>query len=387
VGEIATENRFMSPSGEAWQDKFETLIQDMEEIAGGAFEMWVHGQRPVTASGRYPVNIARLMREGIPPIPMLLDGWLNEGDLHWVASEAEAGKTWLANVLALRVMVEREKRVVCFDEELGKAELTRRLLALGADPDIVQERFVYFSYPGFNFNDDDVADHAAILAQIPDLGLAIYDTATDFITEAGLDEDKGQQVTAWVKAFPEEARKLNVTQLVLDHVGKSSEGSKTNRHAVGSRAKRAKAKVGYTLTIPKGQGYDRDKLGQLVIYRTKNTRGSHIPQERKIELGGDGQGSFVFRDITNDLLSNIQDADDADDAATKVMQTKQRIVDVLRAAGPNGLSKTEINARVPGAKSAILRYIDEMAPSALWPIEVFKLNGKGYDRFRHKDNT
>jgi hypothetical protein len=75
----------------------------MQEILDGAFEIWVHGERPFN-SDRWPENVARLMREGSPPVDMLIDGWLVAEQLHWFLSDAEAGKTWLALRLGLSVM-------------------------------------------------------------------------------------------------------------------------------------------------------------------------------------------------------------------------------------------------------------------------------------------
>src|SRR5438067_1171343 len=93
-----------------------------------------------------PVDLGALMREGVEPAQMLLEDWLYVGELHWIYAEAEAWKTWVALILAYEVM-KHGGRVVWFDEELGKVTLVRRLLALGAEPDVIEQRFAYYPFP------------------------------------------------------------------------------------------------------------------------------------------------------------------------------------------------------------------------------------------------
>ena len=43
----------------------------------------------------------------------------------------------------------------------------------------------------------------AVEAEARGWDLVIFDPATDFLADAGVDENAGAEVTAWVKAFPE----------------------------------------------------------------------------------------------------------------------------------------------------------------------------------------
>src|SRR4051794_14671729 len=104
-------------------------IPDLDEQYFRSLDRWnLHGVEHALV----PVDLAELMRNGVPPAEMLLDDWLYAGELHWIYAEAEAWKTWVALILAYQVM-EQGNRVAWFDEELGKAFLVRRLLALGAN--------------------------------------------------------------------------------------------------------------------------------------------------------------------------------------------------------------------------------------------------------------
>src|SRR4051812_11098799 len=103
----------------AWELQREA---DLEAIAGGALYGYAHedGARP-------PVNVGRLMLDGVEPPRMVLDEWLVAGELHWIYADAESAKTWLALILAIRVM-EAGGIVAWFDEELGAAVIAERLL-------------------------------------------------------------------------------------------------------------------------------------------------------------------------------------------------------------------------------------------------------------------
>src|SRR3989442_491194 len=119
------------------------------------------------------------------------------------------------------------------------------------------------------------------LAEAIDPALVVYDTATDMLSAAGLDENSGKDVTQWVKAYPEQARRLGIAQIVCDHTAKGGDT------AVGSRAKRAKAKVQYHLKA--GDRGDENTVGTLTVTLTKNTPGNHLPAERLFRIGGDGE--------------------------------------------------------------------------------------------------
>jgi hypothetical protein len=246
---------------------FYTTIAD-----GDLFVHLEHGPgRPTVA------NVAAVMRHGSKPPTMTVPGWIVQQELHWVASEPEAGKTMLALRLAIAVMADGG-RVAYFDEELGDEVIAERLTALGADPDVVERQFVYAPFPGWQTTDADEAAHADFLRALKP-ALVVYDTATDMLAEAGLEENSGVDVTRWVKSYPEQARRVGAAQLVLDHVG---HGAKDR--AVGSRAKRAKAKVGYTIELIKP--FDAATVGHVHITRTKNTRGADIPVDRDYAIGG-----------------------------------------------------------------------------------------------------
>lgn len=302
----------------------------------------------------WPENIAEYMRGDVSPPELLVNDWIVKGVLHWLYSDAEAGKTWVALHIALQVM--RAGGVVLWvDEELGGQELGgRRLTALGATPEEVEYNFLYYPFPGWNFEDEqkEAWEQLVTLAK-PDL--VVFDTATDMLTEADLDENKGKDVTAWVKAYCEPPTREGAATLVLDHTGKA-DGGTPGKHAVGSRGKRAKAKVQFAL-ISK-ERYDRNTLGRIEVLLTKNTLGAELPKERSFKVGGDGESNFVFESV-----ASIRDA-----ANTELLT---EIVDFLREHKEADFSQTQMVQAINGPAAKVRDALKWMSSKdSTFPVKV-----------------
>jgi AAA domain len=326
-----------------------------EELHTQALDRWnLHG----VEQAMVPTDLSQLLRDGVPPAKMLLDDWLYAGELHWIYAEAEAWKTWVTLILAYRVMQDGQ-RVAWFDEELGEAFLVRRLEALGADADVIEKYFAYFPFPNMQLGREvrhadgtvqiigasDLASHRDTLRAIKP-ALVVYDTATDMLTAAGLDENSGKEVTSWVKAFPEEARKLGITQIVCDHTAKGGET------AVGSRAKRAKAKVQYYFKSE--ERGDESTVGKLRVTLTKNTPGNVLPQERIFSIGGNGEGGFVF-----DLLETRAGTSPDDRKAGKREAVRRLIEQTLEEH--RELNQSQLTGMIDGSRTITIEVVKEMA--------------------------
>ena len=340
-----------------WADADNQQYEDMAAVGlepGGAYHR-ASGFKP-------PTNIARLMREPALPPDMALEDWLVAGELHWLYADAEAGKTWLALVWA-RAVMEQGGRVVWFDEELGERVLTERMLALAPQDDagrerfaeVVGERFAYFPFPSWQMTEEDSVAHELLLREA-EPRLVVYDTATDALAEAGMDENKGIDVTRWVKAYPERARQVGAAQAVLDHVTKAAASG--GLHAVGSRAKRAKAKVQYSMEMV--SRFDRETVGAVRVRLTKNTRGAAIPSDRSFRVGGDGSDAFVWE---------LQALDEkALKAATAGMEMARAIQEVVKRE--LSLTQRQLEALVLGQATKVREKAKEMAASGLWGFSV-----------------
>jgi hypothetical protein len=307
------------------------------------------------------VNVAAIMQDSPPPPPMLLPHWLAAGVVHWLYSDAEAGKTWLALWWAGQVMAEGGT-VVWLDEELGREEIARRLLALEVAHSAVAKRFVFYDFAGWGASAD-LPEWRDLLDRTRP-ALVVIDTATDALVNADLDENSGPDVTRWVKAFCEPATRLGAATAVLDHTGRA-DATRPGRHAVGSRAKRAKAKVQYSMRVR--AGYGPSTLGKVEVTRTKNTIGAEIPaRTRTMQLGGDGNGGFVIREQAPGTGLDFT-ADGESSAPRSVGLMMNRVLRALEAHPGQPLTTNQVKALVTGKGTVIAQALAALHESDLYP--------------------
>jgi len=313
---------------------------------------------------RHPVDVAAMVGKTYKPPDMTVLGWIVAGVLHWLYSDAETGKTWIALWLALALL--RAGHVVVYsDEELGAKDVAARLTALGATPEECA-RLVYLPFENASM---DIADRHAWfeLLRITQPSLVIFDTATDHLVAAGLDEDKGRDVTHWVKAYPEVATSLGIATLVLDHTGKDTvEGQRPGTHAVGSRAKRAKAKVQYAIQRVGKAKPGPQSIGKVRVILTKNTLGAEIEDERVFQLGGYFEdGTQRFKIELDESMPTYEEAPDV-----FAITRKREIEEALKKVHPKALTKTQVFSQVGGKKTDTLRYVEEMPGEGLWRVKA-----------------
>jgi len=294
-------------------------------------------------------DVAQIMRDGFKPAPMLLEGWLAAGELHWLSAEPEKGKTWLALWWAIQVINAGDSVIWC-DEETGPDVTAQRLTMLGANPDAVEQRFAYLPYPSWfsEAGEGDADIWPKFLAKTQP-GLVVMDTATDALAEAGLNENDGREVTLWVKAFCEPARRVGAAVVVLDHVVKSGV---TRGYAVGSRAKKAKAKVMFELKVKKDFG--PNEVGVVSVTRTKNGVGAPIQKRQSLRFGGelDEEDNETF---INEPASEIVVAAAEGSESAKVLELKTKMAAKINEHGVGGIWLTKSQVKEYSGGNATLQ--------------------------------
>jgi hypothetical protein len=298
------------------------------------------------------------MRSGIKPIEMLIPEWLPRGTTVWIASEPEAGKTWICLWLVAKAM-RAGLRVAYLDAELGPDEIVRRLLLLGCDPAVVDDHLDYLPFPSWSLDDAAGWDEACAEHR---WDLVVFETASDFLSDAGLNENDGLDVTEWTKAFPERVRVHGGTALVSDHVRKDGV---TNGYAVGSRAKKAKSQLGYE--IASVRPYDADTVGAIAVTRTKNTLSAPVTRKRTFDIGPiHGKGTF-------DIRSSGEAATESDQNPLAVMADVMTTTlwDGGHVSPAGAITQRQLCSLVSGNDAMKRQAAQLAATSPVWPVVSF----------------
>jgi hypothetical protein len=217
-----------------------------------------------------PTDLAEAFRHPTdPPQPFGLLGALYRGKVHWLQGEPESGKSVLAYAEAAH-LIARGETVVVFDEEAGEADVADKLRALGAQPQAVQQRLLYFGPEG-----RDLLRHAGRLRQMvaerrP--ALVVLDSAGVFLALSGLDENKNPDVTRFiVRVLLPLAHDLGAGVVVLDHLTKKDTDDNDSRYARGAGDKLSRVDVSYRVWAQ--QPFSRTSTGVVMLRCAKDRTG------------------------------------------------------------------------------------------------------------------
>ena len=236
----------------------------------GSYLTVVPEEPPLESSSWAPVDVAAVLRGGNEdPPPCILaraDGHalLYRGRVHGIHGEPEACKGW-ATLAAVAETLEAGGRVVYADFEDTAGNVLQRLLALGADPGAVVDRFRYVQ-PLEPAEDGDLD---LLLAWQPTL--VILDGATEAFANEGLSIADNDDVAKWLKRYPRRFARAGAATVVIDHVTKDRESR--GRYAIGGQHKLAGVDVAYSLHVihPFGRGREG-----LVRVKVEKDRPGHV---------------------------------------------------------------------------------------------------------------
>jgi AAA domain len=230
-------------------------------------------------------DLATLIREGIPDPEWLIENWLYVGYIHWLQGPPGEGKTWLALWLAAR-LVQNGKNVLYLDEENNERLIASRLVLLGCTADQVEAHFHYVLNPAL---DDQRLDRLRVTVHETQPALIVYDSAADFVTAAGLDENNASDMTRWIARFARRtAQEVGSAALILDHTPKNGTGAR------GSGAKKAKPEVVLEVTVERE--FSRNQRGEIKVKRDKDREGI-IPFERRLAIGATVTEDFSIQEL------------------------------------------------------------------------------------------
>jgi len=318
---------------------------------------------PGSNSGWAPVDLTDVLAgTWEPPEPTIGRrddgvGMFYAGRQHTIASESEAGKTWLLLAAAL-VELNAGNAVVYVDFEDDEGGIVGRLLTLGAERAIVRDRFAYVR-PEHGI---DVVGKAALEQVLGDLRptLAILDGVTEAMVMHGLDPLSNADVAMFGRRLPGWLASHGPAVVSADHVPKSTENR--GRYALGAGHKLAGLNgAAYTLTSrqPFGVGI----TGRSTLLITKDRPG----QLRRHALPS-GEGAHWFADLVlnshgNDFAeASINAPARRDDVRFRPTVLMQRVSEAITFAG-TPLSGKGVEDRVKGRaadiRTALAALVDE----------------------------
>ncbi|MCA1791970.1 MAG: AAA family ATPase [Thioalkalivibrio sp.] len=259
------------------------------------------------STGELPsrVELGDLVEHGVPDPEWVMPGVFYSGQLHWVHGEPGSGKTILTLALTYQLAAEG-KRIMWIDEEAGKVQTARRLQGLGADPDVLRERFRYYARPGLSL---DPASLDALLRTVegyqPDL--IVFDSVADVLGASGLDEDSNADVTTWAKKMLEPLKfDYGAALIAIDHVTKSKEGR--GGYARGAGAKKSKTDAAWK--VVKASEFSATRMGIIRMEADKD-RDGWLPSSLAFRIGGRGDSAIhIERMEAAEVGGNVTPSDD-----------------------------------------------------------------------------
>jgi len=218
-----------------------------------------------------PQSLDEILAGGyVPPTPTMLarvDGrcLLYPERSHSVSAEPEALKTWLA-LGASAEQLAAGQLVLYVDFESSAAEIVGRLRALGVDPQLIRDRFMYLR-PDEPLAEMSLADLARALDRKP--SLTIIDGVTEAFNVQGLSPLDNADVATWLELLPRRIIRAGSVPLMLDHVVKDKE--QRGRYAIGAQHKLAGVDVAYSMHVV--EPFGRGRSGVVTIKVQKDRPG------------------------------------------------------------------------------------------------------------------
>ena len=152
--------------------------------------------------------------------------------IHTLSGEPGCGKTWIA-LHAAACALAAGHDVIYIDFEDRASRVVARLLALGAKPDAIAERFHYIR-PNHPI---DSAVKQQLERTITNSALAVIDGVTEAMTLHGLDLAANIDVATFYALLPRWIADLGPAALLIDHVVKDSD--RQGRWSIGGQHKLA----------------------------------------------------------------------------------------------------------------------------------------------------
>lgn len=264
----AIEEHVYGWSSKGLDDAHAAVLRAQELVAGVASQ---NGSRAYSALEF--ADVAALLDGDLPKID---PDFLTRSDgqrlfyaarMHTIQGEPTGGKTWIV-LAAIVELLAVGGSALYLDYEDSAVGILGRLLALGAHPADLRDRFVYLKQDGPFGATEKIELSSRLRTLNPDL--AVIDGVAEALSREGLSEDRATEVVAWIEKLPRWLTRSGAAVVMLDHVAKDRETR--GRWARGSGAKLA-AIDGAAYEVVVKQAFSRKRAGRLDLRVAKDRPG------------------------------------------------------------------------------------------------------------------
>ncbi|MFD0138025.1 DnaB-like helicase N-terminal domain-containing protein [Streptomyces sp. NPDC127159] len=296
-------------------------------------------------------------------------GMFYPGRVNGIQGESEAGKSWVALISCL-VEINRGNHVFYLDFEDSEAGVIGRLLLIGATPETIRDRFHYIR-PG-SMPSPAVLRAFAQRVREHKATLVVVDGVTEAMTLLGMELKENSEIARFGRLLLRPLADTGAAVVPLDHVVKNNEAR--GRYALGGVHKlNAVDGVQYMLEAVRPFGINTEGRSRLRIAKDRPA------QVRKNALPGGKNPMYWFADLViksesdqfaeAHLYPPISHPDDPaemtaeqEKEAKEEAEIRERMEAVIAAlkAAPGPLSKTSIEALVPGRGSVTRRAVTRL---------------------------
>lgn len=263
---------------------------------------------------------------------------LYPGRVHSFAAEPESGKSWIALAACAEVLT-IGGAALYIDWEDTPTGVVGRLLALGADPTDIIERFRYIQPVG-PWGPAEAAQTAELCDQlVPDV--VILDGIAEALTRDGLDENAAPDWVNWAEKVARPLARAGAAVLALDHVVKARDDR--GRHARGTGAKLASIDgAAYELVVR--APFSRRTAGSVSIRVSKDRPGA-VRQDHGREVA---VATIEPHDNGERVTLTIVPPSEAGDATFRPTSAMETISRALEHGDP--VDPAAVRRLIPGAK-------------------------------------
>ena len=348
--------------GRPWADEEPAVQEPDEQIE--------HAEMPRPRPWR-PLDLtAVLAGQYRPPEPSVgarndKVGFFYPGRVHSVASEAEAGKTWLCLVNAA-FELGAGRAVLYLDFEDDEGGIVGRLLALGVPRDTIRDRFAYLRPDqaiGVGTNSTDLAE---VLADLKPT-LAVLDGVTEAMALHHLELKDDSDVARFGALLPRRIAARGPAVVLLDHVPKSTDNR--GRFAIGGQHKLAGLN-GAAYVLDSRQPFGIGVTGRSSVKLAKDRPG----QLRRHALpAGDGLHWFADLTVRSEVDGSVfaelwPPREQLEDGGFRPTGFMAKVCRVL-AEAPGGLSRNAIVSAARGRKETVLHALELLVSEGYVAVE------------------